>query len=262
MNVPRRAHLGPVRLALCGLALFVAIGGTARADGPVLTVTNLGQPSAPVEVAQSPLTVGPTADCAHPFTLAGESACPPGTWPPLGQQWGPIENVAGGDTLRLEFATPVLAVKVGSTSNYPPGLADPDGKAVSNYDVISESSALATSDPRVWLTTLPALDARAISSHGYTFSVVAEDPLGYHDYPFGIRSPRYANESTKCGTAYYSTGWSQYLCPSGGKALPPALGPVSKPHKKRRCRKGFRRRKVRSKMRCVRVKKQRQGHRH
>jgi hypothetical protein len=122
--------------------------------------------------------------------------------------------VAGGDTLRLEFSAPVTAVGVGSTSNYEPGLHDPDGKAISNYDVIPESSATPTSDPSVWHTTLPPLDARAISTIGYTFSVVAQDGSGYHDYPFGIRSPRYANEQTFCGTAYFSTGVSQDLCSS------------------------------------------------
>ena len=42
-------------------------------------------------------------------------------WPPLGQAWGQIEDVAGGDALRFEFSTPVSSVAVSSTSNYEPG---------------------------------------------------------------------------------------------------------------------------------------------
>jgi hypothetical protein len=140
----------------------------------------------------------------------------------LGKQWGSIEDVAGGDTLRLEFNFPVSSVKVGSTSNYEPGLKDPDGKPIANYDVVSESSAVSTADPAVWLTTLPPLDARAISTQGYTFSVVAQDGSGDHDFPFGIRAPRWADESAKCGAAFYNTGWQQYVC---GNDFPKAPRP-------------------------------------
>jgi hypothetical protein len=248
----------------CALAFLVAIAPLARAEGPTLTVTDLGQESAPVGVGQPPLPVSSTASCAHAFTLANEGACPPGTWPPLGRSsfdpggWGPSEHVAGGDTLRLAFSTPVLSVAVGSTSNYEPGLHDPDGGAIPNFDVIPESPATATVDPAVWLVTLPPLDVRAIG--GYTFSVVGEDESGFHDYPLEIRSPRWADELTLCGTAYYSTGFSQSLCPSN--AAPPGVpGAVSHRKKRRRCRHGFRRRVVHGKRRCVRVKRHRKRHR-
>jgi hypothetical protein len=188
------------------LWLGFALTTAARADGPALRVSNLGQSSAPVEVAQPPLDLVATASCAYTFTLANEGACPAGTWPPLGQAWGQIEDVAGGDALRLEFNAPVSSVAVSSTSNYQSGLRDPSGNAILNYDVLAESPATATADPAVWSATLPQLDARATSSQGYTFSVVADDESGYHDYPFGIRSPRYANELTRCGRAFYSTG--------------------------------------------------------
>jgi hypothetical protein len=236
---------------IVGLAvLLVAMTAVARADGPILTVTNLGQSSAPVEVAQPPIEIAATAGCAHPFTLANEAACPAGTWPPLGRQWGSIEDVAGGDTLRFEFSAPVAAVTVGSTSNYEPGLHDPDGNSIGNYDVVPESAATAASEPAVWVTTLPPLDARAISTTGYTFSVVAQDGSGYHDYPFGISSPRYANELTKCGRAFYSTGWEQSMCPAND--IMPGF-PEGLPHRKhRKCRKGFRRKMVHGKKRCVR----------
>jgi len=210
--VRERAAGAAAGLALATVALFAATGTVAHADAPTLRVTNLGQSSAPVEVGQPALEIAAMGTCASPFTLANESACPAGAWPPLGRQWGSIEDVAGGDTLRFEFSSPVSVVKVGSTSNYTPGLHDPDGRAIPNYDVVSESAAVSTSDPAVWVTTLPPLDYRAISTAGYTFSVAAQDGSGYHDYPFGIRSPRYANELTQCGTAYFSTGVSQYLC--------------------------------------------------
>jgi hypothetical protein len=242
-----------------GVVLLLATSATAAlAGGPSLTVTNLGQAGAPVEVGQAPIVLASTNGCAQPFTLANESACPPGAWPPLGQQWGPIENVAGGDTLRLAFGAAVSSVSVASTSNYPPGLADPDGKPIANYDVLAESPAAPTSDPAVWLATLPPLDARAISTNGYTFSVVAQDEGGHHGYPFGIRAPRYANEATQCGRAFFSTGWEQYLCFSNSPA-PGVPNVVAK--KRRKCKKGFHKKVVRGKKRCVRKKRQ-QGKAH
>jgi hypothetical protein len=247
----RMSRRGAGLLAGALVVMFAHAGGAA-ANGPSLTVTNLGQPTAPVEVGQAPIGIAAAGSCASPFTLANQAACPAGTWPPLGQPWGQILNVAGGDGLRLEFSGPVTAVKVGSTSNYEPGLTDPDGNPVANYDVVPETSAVATPDPKVWAVGLPPLDARAISSQGYTFSVVAEDGSGSHDYPFGIRAPRYADEAAKCGRAFFSTGWEQYICAS--KEIPPGL-PGEVRRKKRKCKKGFRRKKVRGKARCVKVKK-------
>jgi hypothetical protein len=110
-----------------------------------------------------------------------------------------------------------------------PGLHDPDGKAIPNYDVMAESSAAPSTSPAIWEVTLPPLDYRAISTIGYTFSVVARDGSGYHDYPFGIRAPRYANELTKCGSAYYSTGVSQGHCLDKGAPPPrPEILRISK----------------------------------
>jgi hypothetical protein len=213
-----------VGAAFCvALSLALLLPALARADGPLLTVSDLGQSSAPVEVGQPPFEVPPRGSCIYPFTMETESACPAGTWPLLGERWGSIEDVAGGDALRLEFAAPVSAVTIASTSNYVPGLHDPDGNPIPNYDVIAESSATPTSDPRIWQATLPQLDARAISTNGDTFSVVAQDGSGHHDYAFGIRSPRFENESTLCGRAWYSTDFGQYLCPSrAGGGSPPA----------------------------------------
>jgi hypothetical protein len=240
------------RLAVCATVLCAAIPSLAQAEGPVLRVTDLGQPSAPIEVAQPPIDVAATASCASPFTIVSEGACPAGTWPALGRAWGQIEDVAGGDTLRFEFTAPVISVRLASTSNYEPGLTDPDGRSIANYDVVPDSATTATASPATWTTALPPLDARAISSQGYTFSVVAQDGAGYHDYPFGIRAPRYANEATRCGMAYYSTGWQQSLCLGLEKGSPPRLGEHRKKHG---CRKGFRRKTIRGKVRCVKVKK-------
>jgi hypothetical protein len=115
--VSRQARGLAVGMAIGCLGLGFALTAVARADGPVLRVSNLGQSSAPVEVAQPPFDLVATASCAYPFTLANEAACPAGTWPALGQAWGQIEDVAGGDALRLEFSTPVSSVAVSSTSN-------------------------------------------------------------------------------------------------------------------------------------------------
>lgn len=251
--------------ALTAAVLFLAVPA-ARAAGPMLSVTNLGHAAAPVVVGQPPLAIAPAGECAHPFTLAGEAACPPGTWPPLGAPswapggWAPTEDVAGGDTLQLAFSGPMTSVVVGSTSNYGPGLQDPEGRAIANYEVVPESPATATADPAVWQVALPPLDYRAIG--GYTFSVVGQDGSGFHDYPLEIRSPRYADELARCGTAYYSTGVQQYLCPGGGVPTGspgaggvPTGGSRDTPRKAHRCRRRFRKRKVRGKKRCVRVKR-------
>jgi hypothetical protein len=245
-------------LALCGLVLAAALAPIARADAPTLTVTNLGQASAPIGVAQPPLGVSSRGSCPHPFTIAGESACPPGAWPPLGRpswtagdRWSPTEDVAGGDTLQLSFSSPMASVSVGSTSDFEPGLHDPDGKAIDNFDVIPESSASSTADAAIWWVSLPPLDYRALG--GYTFSVVGGDVGGFYDYALEIRSPRFADESARCGMAYFSMGVQQVLCFRGdfpGSYPPPHRG------KRKKCKAGFHRKKVRGKSRCVRVEKQ------
>jgi hypothetical protein len=219
-----RVCLPPRRWVLLGALVVLLLASTvpAQADSPSLSITNLGQPSAPVQVGQPPITILATASCAYPFTLTNESACVPGTWPQLGRQWGPIEHVAGGDTLRLELPVAVSSVTASSTSNYERGLHDPDGNAIPNFDVLSEASAVPTGEQGVWTIALPSLDYRAISTHGYTFSVVAQDDSGYHDYAFGIRSPRFTDELEHCGQAVYSTGVEQGMC--WGVGVPP-LGP-------------------------------------
>lgn len=222
-----------------GLAIAAAAAAPALADGSGLSVSSLGQPSVPVIDGQPPVGVGPSGTCTEPFTL--ETACRPGTWPALGGGWGPTVDVAGGDTLALTFASPVTAVSVASTSNYMPGLSTPSvtpppgagapaapPAALVNYDVLPATAATATSDPRTWHIALPELDVRAMS--GYTFSVVGTDATGPHDYALTIRSPRYADETRRCGTAYYNTGLSQYLCPA--ESVPPGTprhGPSGPP---------------------------------
>jgi hypothetical protein len=190
-------------------------------------VSDLGQPSAPVIVGQPPLTVASSGTCEAPFTVATQAACPPGTWPALGTTWGPIEDVAGGDELQLTFSSPVSIVTVASTSNYTPGLTNPSGQPVPNYDVLAPASAQPTS-ATVWQLTLPSLDVRAAG--GYTFSVVAADTSGDHDYSLTIASPRYADERTRCSETYYSTGFSQYLCLSAGVKGPPPGPPAAGGH--------------------------------
>lgn len=245
-------------LVVLVLVLAATIAPTAGADTPTLAVINLGQVSAPSEVTQPPLAVSSRGGCPHPFTIAGESACPSGMWPPLGRpswtregdRWSPTEDVAGGDTLQLSFSSPVASVSVGSTSDFEPALHDPDGNAIDNFDVIPESPATATADPAVWRVTLPPLDYRALG--GYTFSVVGGDAGGFQDYALEIRSPRFADESAKCGMAYFSTGIQQTLCFGNF----PGSYPTAVHRKRKKCRRGFRRKKIRGKFRCVRGKKQ------
>jgi hypothetical protein len=218
--VMRRQRSRTTRLCTFAMATFVAscyASALAVADAPSLSVVNLGQPSAPVIAGQPPLTVTSSGTCEVAFTLESEPACPPGTWPALGGAWGPIENAAGGDTLQLTFTAPVTKITVASTSDYPPGFTNPSGELVSNYDVLGVTSA--SGGPTTWTVALPKWDVRAIS--GYTFSVVAQDAEGSHDYVLMLKSPRFANEATHCSESYYSTGLSQYSCttstvPPGG----------------------------------------------
>jgi hypothetical protein len=192
----------------------------ARAAG--LTVSDLGQAAIPV---LSPDTVGASAagSCGEPFTL--KSHCPAGSWPELGGEWGSALLVAGGDTLAMQFNAAASAVTVASTSNYPPGLTDPSGNPIANYDVLNATDASATGDPTSWQVTLPTLDARAMS--GYTFSVVAVQEGVPRDYTFTIRAPRYEDEAHPCGTEYFSTNLSQYMCAE--MAAPPGRVPVTPP---------------------------------
>ncbi len=191
-----------------------------------MTVSDLGQFDAPVVVGQPPITLVSIGSCSAPFTL--EASCPPGSWPALGSNWGAVQDVAGGDALALTFSTPVSAVSVASTTNFPPGLTDPSGGAVINHDVMGATSAVASADPAAWNVVLPSLDPLALG--GLTFSVVASDGSGSYDFPLTIRTPRYANESTGCGAAYYSTGNSQYLCLSAGQKVPPPQLPPPVSH--------------------------------
>lgn len=204
-----RLVLVTIILGLGSLALPAA--SCAAAESPTLTVSNLGQSSIPVDPGQTALTVPPTGECPTPFTPEAEAACPPGTWPSLGGVWAPTEHAAGGDTLRFTFSSPVSAVSVASTSNWTPGQFLPSGEPIRNYDVVGATSAAPTSEATDWLFTLPALNLQAMN--GFTFSVVAEDGSGYHDYPFSIRTPRVSD----CW-AYYNPGDSLYAC---GESIPP-----------------------------------------
>ena len=207
------------RLLAIAVGAFVVIAAPANAAASGVTVSDVGQVSAPVVVGQAPVPGSVSGSCGTPFTL--ESDCPVGSWPALGGSWGATLDVAGGDRLVLTFSAAVSAVSVASTTNYPPGLRNPSGTGVANRDVIAATPAVATADPTVWNVVLPALDVTAMS--GFTFSVVASDGSGTYDFPLTIRSPRYADESTRCGPAYYSTGNGQYLCLNEPKGHPPVV---------------------------------------
>jgi hypothetical protein len=211
------------RVAVAVVVIIVSAAGSAVANAAGLTVSDGGQVAVPV---LSPETVGatPTGSCDEPFTL--ESNCPVGSWPTLGGEWGSVLPVAGGDTLALQFETAASAVTVASTSNYIPGLTDPSGDPVANYDVLPAIGASATDNPAIWQVALPQLDVRAMS--GYTFSVVAVQEEVSHDFAFTIRAPRYENEAHPCGTEYLSTNLTQFLCdenapPPGGVSVGPPV---------------------------------------
>ena len=212
-------------------ALCLAAASTALAQPASVAVADLGQPSAPVIVGQPPISALPMGACAATFTISSQSACPTGAWPALGSAWGSLVHVGGGDTLRLTFSEAVSGASVASTSNYEPNLHDPEGGAITNYDVLPETPATPTTDPATWLVTLPPLDYRAMSTQGYTLSVVANQGSAFSDYPVGIKSPRYEDESAVCSEAVFSTGLMQGLCkgnpgsPRSKPIRPPDHGP-------------------------------------
>jgi hypothetical protein len=200
-----------ITLGLGLLALPVV--ARAAADPPALSISNLGQDSIPIDAGQPAFLVLPTGECPTPFTLEAAAACPTATWPSLGGIWAPTEYVAGGDALSFTFTSPVSAVAVASTSNWAPGQFTPSNEPIRNYDVVGPTSATPTSEATTWHFTLPTLNLQAMN--GFTFSVVAEDSAGYHDYPFSIRTPRVSG----C-RAYYNPADSLYAC---GESIPPGV---------------------------------------
>ena len=111
----RRQRRTTTRLSMFVVAsLLASCYGSAfvLADTPSLSVVNLGQPSATVIAGQPALTLASSGTCEVPFTLESESACLPGSWPTLGEAWGPTEDVAGGDQLRLTFSSAVSNVTI------------------------------------------------------------------------------------------------------------------------------------------------------
>jgi hypothetical protein len=197
-------------LILALLLLYVSLPALANGEASTVTISDLGQASEPVEVGQAPLAVQSSGACPRPFTLKPEASCPSGTWPALGGDWSPFENVAGGDRLRLAFSIPVSDVTVASTSDWPPGEHTPSGEPMHNFDVLPPTAAKTAPEPGAWIIRLPPLSLQAIG--GFTFSVVATDAGSNYDYHLSIKTPRYANEATQCGVRYYSTGVSDAIC--------------------------------------------------
>ena len=97
---------------------------------------------------------------------------------------------------------------------------DSCGQAVQN-ESLGDFVVNATDDPRLWDVTAPALDARSRFESGSAIAVTAVGPGGgsARNVVFRLQTPRYANESTRCGTAFSSASTTGYYCPSA--ALPP-----------------------------------------
>ena len=209
-----RATVVVALVALGSLALTAnafASPSSLQAATPTLQVVDLGQVSQPVQVGQPPITILPSGDCRFPFTLRLRPVCSRGTWPSLGKKWAPTVNISGGDALSLLFSSPVSAVSVASTSNWRPGQFTPSHEPILNYPVLGPTTATPSAEPTSWLVNLPQMNPQA--TNGYTFSVVAKDNRGYHDYRLAIRTPRVA----ACED-FYTTGESAYAC---GESTPP-----------------------------------------
>lgn len=201
-------------VALGVIVASLVAAGSASGAPPRLTVAELGQPGIPPDPSVVPVTVSARdASCAVPLTL--ESTCSPTAWPKLGGSWGPIVGVAGGDLLRFSFSGAVNDVIVASTTNL----------RFANADMVTPIHAAQAGSPTTWVVTLPILDRRSITP--LTFSVVATDAAGSHDYALMILSPRPTDMSGDCWVANYNTGDSQRLCTPSRRAVPqPGLGPV------------------------------------
>jgi hypothetical protein len=183
---------------VCCLLLVGVISCAAPAFAGMaqLSVADLGQPAELSAAPQPPLVLDPSGACSSPFTI--ESACPAGSWPALGSEWGPTLYVAGGDTIELAFHESMTSVQVASTTDAaaasgPPGTGQ-------NENIIPISDARQASS-ETWLFTLPTLDPRAGS--GFTFSVVGEAHGVSEDYPLTIRTPRSSNPGAACAAPFF-----------------------------------------------------------
>jgi hypothetical protein len=202
-------------------ALALGVVATARAESPLLKISDVGQVGEQSSPAQPPVTAAPGGSCAVPDTV--ESSCPPQSWPVgSGER---IVYVAGGDQLQLEFVTPVTNVRAAAITTVPEGPDVPSTVAPNMDEMQATSAAQADATGKVWTVRLPIFDARARG--GLLLSVVASDGEGNHDYDLIIQSPRVSSfVNPTCGYAFVNTG---VIEGDGGcrTAVPPGLPPHS-----------------------------------
>lgn len=230
-----------IRVVFLALAFGAALtsSGSAPAAEPDggaaptnLRVTNLGQPGMVSEPPQMALDVASRGDCAAVLTAEhvdqGSSPCTPGTWPANGSgAWGPRLNVAAGDTIALEFSTPVTAVGYSALTDAPPGgHVAPDGSRAPNRQLLGPADAVSDSDGKRWLITLPN-PVDPLVRTGANFSVVATTGSASSDFAFSLDSPRAASYGGECGLAWYAPGDETSTCPQAPPGLPP--GPTGGP---------------------------------
>lgn len=210
---------------------MLLLGVTAIARAETVTLVNRAQAGIESTVPQSPLDLMVRGDCAFGRTIeearGAPSPCPAGTWTAPGGDWSPTVNVAAGDRLEASFPTAQESVAVVGTSNYPVGLTDPDGKTVDNGS-LGTFAVAPTEDPRTWAITVPALDNRARFESFSAIAITAREGNGRaRNVAFRLQTPRNADESTRCGNAFYSASESGYQCPGGG--IPPGGGRPAPP---------------------------------
>ena len=233
----------PVRTVLLAtLATLTLSASPVLAATPTVTVKNLGQKNLVSTVPQAPLAVTARGTCGDTRTVEeanGETAsCPAGTWPVQGDPGWFAQTVDAivGDTLELTFAEAPDFVTATLTTVYPIGLRTPPcptsptgPEPCANGDVPvlnTGATLLGTRDddrPGVWTFKLP------YPLPGTQVAVTASGPDdAAANYAFGLASPRWEDESAKCGTAFFAPGDARPRCPANdikGQAPGGSTGP-------------------------------------
>lgn len=149
-----------LRSLVCLAALVVGVADAHAAAPSAVEVVNAAQPGLVSSQPQPPVSLSARGSCGSVYTPeeadGGPSPCAEGSWPAAaGDGWGPQIEVAGGDVLVLRFDAPATEVEISSTTKFPPGLTDPDGRAVRNAWIVPRVPAAPTDDPARWTVRLP-----------------------------------------------------------------------------------------------------------
>lgn len=208
------------------LATLLAIAPASAAE-ETLTVRNLAQPGMISTVPQAPAVITSQGECGDTRTVdeanGEESPCPAGTWPVQGDQswFTPTVDASAGDTLELTFSPAPDFVYVSVTTAFPIGLRTPPCPSLptgpvpcANGDVLVPNTGITliafpdVDDPSVFPVKLPA------PWPGTQVAVTAAGPAAAAaNYAFGLASPRWENETLRCGTAFFAPGDTRSVCP-------------------------------------------------